>query len=135
MQNEHNDTRPPSVRNRRVHMANERTFLAWVRTSIGLMAFGFVVERFALFVRQIAHFLGTAAGMQPSQSRGYASIFGIVLVGLGAVLGVFSYARFRSVEKQIDTDAYRPSHGLDLALTIGVLATGIFLVAYLIRSL
>jgi uncharacterized membrane protein YidH (DUF202 family) len=36
------------VRNRRVHMANERTFLAWIRTSIGMMAFGFVVEKFAL---------------------------------------------------------------------------------------
>jgi putative membrane protein len=136
MRSEQSDTRPPSVRNRRVHMANERTFLAWIRTSIGLMAFGFVVERFALFVRQLAHFLGTAAaGMQPSQSHGYASIFGIVLVGLGAVLGVFSYARFRSVEKQIDTDAYRSSHGLDLALTAGVLAIGVFLVVYLIRSL
>lgn len=33
------------VRNRRVHMANERTFLAWIRTSIGIMAFGFVVEK------------------------------------------------------------------------------------------
>ena len=36
------------VSNRRVHMANERTFLAWIRTSIGIMAFGFVVEKFAL---------------------------------------------------------------------------------------
>ena len=38
------------VGNRRVHMANERTFLAWIRTSIGIMAFGFVVEKFALFM-------------------------------------------------------------------------------------
>jgi uncharacterized membrane protein YidH (DUF202 family) len=37
-----------NVGNRRVHMANERTFLAWIRTSIGVMAFGFVVEKFAL---------------------------------------------------------------------------------------
>jgi putative membrane protein len=36
------------VRNRRVHMANERTFLAWIRTSMAVMAFGFVVERFAI---------------------------------------------------------------------------------------
>jgi len=36
------------VQNRRVHLANERTFLAWIRTSIGIMAFGFVVEKFGL---------------------------------------------------------------------------------------
>ena len=40
--------------NRRVHMANERTFLAWIRTSIGIMAFGFVVEKFALFIKQMS---------------------------------------------------------------------------------
>lgn len=39
------------VHNRRVHLANERTFLAWIRTSIGIMAFGFAFEKFALFVR------------------------------------------------------------------------------------
>jgi uncharacterized membrane protein YidH (DUF202 family) len=36
------------------HLANERTFLAWVRTSIGIMAFGFVVVKFTLFVKQLA---------------------------------------------------------------------------------
>ncbi len=44
------------VRDLRVHMANERTFLAWVRTSIGIMAFGFVVEKFALFMKKLAYF-------------------------------------------------------------------------------
>ena len=37
-------------------MANERTFLAWIRTSIGIMAFGFVVERFSIFVKQVSYF-------------------------------------------------------------------------------
>ncbi|MFZ6006727.1 MAG: YidH family protein, partial [Nitrospirota bacterium] len=49
------DKKSSKVRNRRVHMANERTFLAWIRTSIGIMAFGFVVEKFALFVKQISY--------------------------------------------------------------------------------
>jgi len=39
------DKKSARVRNRRVHTANERTFLAWIRTSIGIMAFGFVVEK------------------------------------------------------------------------------------------
>jgi Domain of unknown function (DUF202) len=52
------DKKSAGVRNRRVHMANERTFLAWIRTSIGIMAFGFVVEKFALFIKQMSIVLG-----------------------------------------------------------------------------
>ncbi len=49
---------PSKIHNRRVHMANERTFLAWIRTSIAIMAFGFVVEKFSLFVKQMGYYLG-----------------------------------------------------------------------------
>ena len=44
----------------RLHQANERTMLAWVRTGIALMAFGFAIARFGLFLRQIAHLGGVA---------------------------------------------------------------------------
>ncbi len=42
------------------HLANERTFLAWIRTSIGIMAFGFVVVKFSLFVKQLSILVGKA---------------------------------------------------------------------------
>jgi uncharacterized membrane protein YidH (DUF202 family) len=52
------------VQNRRVHMANERTFLAWIRTGIGIMAFGFVVEKFGLFIFDVLLVLSiTAIGL------------------------------------------------------------------------
>jgi uncharacterized membrane protein YidH (DUF202 family) len=112
-------------------MANERTFLAWIRTSIGIMAFGFVVEKFSLFVRQMSYFLGKEVMPPP---RGYSSVFGIFLVGLGALMGMLSFIRYKKVEKQIDEDTYQPSLILDILLTISVLAIGIFLVIYLIHS-
>ncbi|GAB4536074.1 MAG: DUF202 domain-containing protein [Thermodesulfovibrionia bacterium] len=121
----------PKIRNRRVHMANERTFLAWIRTSIGIMAFGFVVEKFSLFVRQMSYLLGKEV-MPPS--RGYSSIFGIFLVALGALMGVLAFIRYKKVERQIDEDTYQPSRILDAMLAIAVLAIGIFLVIYLIHS-
>jgi putative membrane protein len=118
-------------------MANERTFLAWIRTSIGIMAFGFVVEKFALFVRQISYFLGKAGLPEAHNlppSHGYSSVFGIFLVGLGAMMGVLSFVRYKKVERQIDEDTYQPSFILDILLTISILAIGIFLVIYLIHS-
>lgn len=120
------------VRNRRVHMANERTFLAWIRTSIAIMAFGFVVEKFALFVKQISYFLGKEAVLP---SRGYSSIFGILLVALGAFMGVLAFIRYKKVERQIDEDTYQPSLILDILLAISILAIGTFLIIYLIHSL
>ena len=129
--------KPKKVQNRRVHMANERTFLAWIRTSIGIMAFGFVVEKFALFIRQISYFLGKAGLSEthiPPPLHGYSSIFGIVLVGLGALIGLLAFVRYKKVEKEIDEDTYQPSLLLDILLVISVLAVGIFLVIYLIQS-
>jgi putative membrane protein len=126
------DTSGAKVRNRRVHMANERTFLAWIRTSISIMAFGFVVEKFSLFVKQFAFYLGKEASPPPS---GYSSVFGIILVGLGAVMGVLSFFRYKAVERQIDEDTYVPSRVLSVLLTLSMLAIGVFLVLYLVHSL
>ena len=120
------------VRNRRVHMANERTFLAWIRTSISIMAFGFVVEKFSLFVKQFAYYLGKEASPPPS---GYSAVFGVILVGLGAAIGVLSFFRYKTVERQIDGDTYAPSRVLGVLLTLSLLAIGVFLVLYLVHSL
>jgi len=129
------DKKSSGVQNRRVHMANERTFLAWIRTSIGVMAFGFVVEKFALFIKQMSLILGNANienALPPS--HGYSAIVGIFLVGLGTLMGLLAFVRYRKVERQIDEDTYQPSSMLDLLLTLSVLAVGIFLVVYLIHS-
>ena len=126
------DKQTSRVLNRRVHMANERTFLAWIRTSIGIMAFGFVVEKFALFLRQIYFILGKQPGASPP---GYSSIFGTVLVGFGALMGVLSFVRYRKVEKQIDEDTYEPSLLLDVMVTLSLLAIAVFLMIYIIHSI
>ncbi|MBS0648801.1 MAG: DUF202 domain-containing protein [Verrucomicrobia bacterium] len=116
------------------HMANERTFLAWIRTSVGIMAFGFVVERFALFIKQIGFFFSTqgAAGSNISTAHPtYSSIFGICLVGVGALMGLFSFFNYKKVEKQIESNTYKSSVPLAAVLTGVVVVMGIFLVVYL----
>ena len=129
------DKNSVKVRNRRVHMANERTFLAWIRTCIGIMAFGFVVQKFALFVKQMSLILGKADienALHPS--HGYSAILGICLVGLGTMMVLLAFVRYKKVERQIDEDTYQPSSILAILLTTSVLAVGIFLIVYLIHS-
>ena len=127
------------VQNRRVHMANERTFLSWIRTSIGIMAFGFVVEKFGLFIKQLSYFIsrepGQIVAFGHAPTPAYSSIFGISLIGLGAVMGILAFVRYRKVECQIDSDAYQPSLILDILLTLSLFSIGMFLIIYLIHSI
>jgi len=130
------DEKSAKVLNRRVHMANERTFLAWIRTSIGIMAFGFVVEKFAFFIKQMSLILGKADIENTSPpSHGYSAIVGIFLVGLGTLMVMLAFVRYKNVERQIDENTYQPSSILYILLTISVLGVGIFLVMYLIQSI
>ncbi len=126
------------VRHRRVHMANERTFLAWIRTSIGIMAFGFVVERFGLFVKQLSYFLLTSGSPEKRitpPAPGYSPVLGVFLLAFGAVMGVLAFVRYKKVERQIDEDTYKPSLILDVLLVLSLAAVGIFLIIYLVHSL
>ncbi|HEX2934944.1 MAG TPA: DUF202 domain-containing protein [Bacteroidales bacterium] len=130
------EKRKRRVLNRQVHMANERTFLAWIRTGIGVMAFGFVVVKYALFVRQMSNIIdkSTSAVIFPA-SHGYSAFLGVLLVALGAIMCFLGYIRYKKVEKQIDEETFIPTSVLDVLLTLSVLAVGIFLVIYLIYSI
>lgn len=114
------------------HLANERTFLAWMRTSIGIMAFGFVVVKFSLFVKQITLILGKE-NVVPS--KGYSGIVGIILVAVGTVTAVLSYIRYRRSEKQITLGYYKHSSILITVITAFIFLVSVFLIVYLIDSI
>lgn len=117
--------------NRADHLANERTFLAWIRTNLGIMAFGFVVGRFSFFMQQTAFFLGES---RQSPSQGYSSLFGMSLVGVGAMLCIFAFFKFKKIERQINNDIYQSSTWLNALLALFVFFIGVFLVIYFINS-
>ena len=114
------------------HLANERTFLAWIRTSIGIMAFGFVVVKFSLFVKQISLILGKENIIH---SKGYSGIVGIVLVAVGTVTAVLSYIRYKHSEKQLDEGYYKHSSLLITVLTAFIFLVSVFLIVYLVKSI
>jgi len=115
------------------HLANERTFLAWIRTSIAIMGFGFVVVKFSLFVRQIGLVLKSNQDILPE--KGYSAPIGILLVAVGAFMAMYSYLSYRNTEKQLLNQVYKPSVLPALILTIGIVIIATLLVIYLIPGL
>jgi len=105
----------------REHQANERTFLAWLRTSIALISFGFAIARFGLFLRQIGEVMS-------SQSV-KASIFnsenlGIIMVIVGIVAIVLAAWRYSQVFWQIEREDYQPSRLTVFVMTAIVVILG-----------
>ena len=118
--------------NAREHLANERTLLAWVRTSIGIMAFGFVVVKFSLFVKQLSLMLDKS-GTVPIQ-QGYSAMIGVLLVALGAIIVLLAYVKYKRTEKQLNSESFKSSSTLIFLLTITILIISIVLILYLIEN-
>jgi len=117
------------------YLANERTFLAWVRTSIGIMAFGFVVVKFSLFVKQLALVMDVKNAVAiPVQHGQYSATIGIILVLLGVCVIVMSYIRYRITDKQLDKGFYEHSSLYISLLTGLIFLISMVLVYYLIKT-
>ena len=99
--------RPPKIDRQREHQANERTFLAWLRTSIALIGFGFAIARFGLFLRELQ---SSVTGQDsPTNSFISSQTIGIGLVIIGIILVALSAWRYNQVLWQIERGDYRPS--------------------------
>jgi putative membrane protein len=120
-----------TIRNFREHAANERTFLAWIRTAIAIMAFGFLVERFDLFLETIAPSLSGRALSPLGHKLG--NIAGLALITAGTAMVALAMIRFFKDAKAIDSDEETKLTGskLDVALASLLIVLGASMFLYL----
>lgn len=111
----------------RDHLANERTFLAWLRTGIAIVVFGFAIGRFAIAMRQIAQSQGGAP-----RTPELSVWFGTMAIMAGVLLTLVGLVRFHRTRRELESGQFEPA-GFVIDL-VGILSAlfGLVLAGYLI---
>ena len=94
------------------HLANERTILAWIRTSIAVMTLGVGTNRFSLFLVEFSHIVPGSGRM----ANVHAEELGVGLVILGILMMLGAIWHYLDVAQAIDEETFRPSR-LKIVLT------------------
>jgi inner membrane protein YidH len=111
----------------RDHLANERTFLAWVRTGVGIVVFGFAIGRFAIAIRQFMQLQGRMSG-----TAGVSVWFGAIAIIAGVLLTLAGLLRYRRTRAQLESGTFEPAGFVVDLIGILVALFGLALAGYLV---
>src|SRR2546426_11154893 len=109
-------------------LANERTFLAWVRTSIAVMGLGFVVARFGLWIQDLASNLNPRIQLK---STGLSLPLGEIMIGLGGLLTALACWRYHIVNRAIETGEIKTDRGMGVSVSIIVGASALAIILFM----
>jgi putative membrane protein len=117
------------------HEANERTLLAWLRTGISLMGFGFAIARFGLYLHEQAMAQHIELGLAAARTVGSGEV-GAALVGIGMLTNFFATLRYRKVRHNIEQGKLgAPSSLLVYAVGGTTTLVGLVMMVLLLRAL
>lgn len=113
------------------HLAAERTFLAWIRTSIAIISLGFVVAKFGVWLRELAERLNPGT---PEHRPANSLPIGIGMMVVGAVLALLALWHFHLVNQAVEEGKVRPNRAMVVTVAITIAVLVIVVIIYLLRS-
>ncbi len=113
------------------YLANERTFLAWIRTSVAVLSLGFLIARFGLWLRELAASLNGRGG--PAVT-GTSLWIGSAMMAFGGLLAVLAAWRYHVVNRAIAKGRVSADRGLVLLVTVGVALLAVVMIVYMSRT-
>jgi putative membrane protein len=116
----------PNPNRARDHLANERTFLAWVRTGVATIVFGFAIGRFSIALREFMKVEGYDSG-----TPGFTTWLGIVSAVGGVLLILTGLRRYRTTKVQIDSNTFEPAGVVIDVVSYLLVMFGLVLAGYL----
>ena len=119
------------------YLANQRTFLSWVRTSIALIGLGFAIERFSLFLQQFRLIANpdTTGNAASATAHDYSALVGISMIIVGTGLIVYALKNYLESNKTIASGKYMPKNAIIYTASATIIGLGIIMIIFLIAQL
>jgi putative membrane protein len=119
------------------YLANQRTFLSWVRTSIALIGLGFAIERFSLFLQQFRLIANpdTTGNAASATAHDYSALVGIGMIIVGTGLIVYALKNYLESNKTIASGKYIPKNAIIYTASAAIIGLGIIMIIFLIAQL
>jgi putative membrane protein len=119
------------------YLANQRTFLSWVRTSVALIGLGFAIERFSIFLQQFRLIAGSDAIGNTSSATAYeySALVGIGMIFVGTSLIVYALKNYLDTNKTIATGRYMPKNAIIYTASITIIGIGLIMLIFLIGQI
>ena len=111
------------------YLAAERTFLAWIRTSIAIISLGFVVAKFGLWLRELAIRFDP---QHNTPSTGMSLPMGVGMMAFGSLLAVLAAWQFFAVDHAIARRTFEPNRRMVIFTSTGVVLLAAVIIAYLL---
>jgi putative membrane protein len=119
------------------YLANQRTFLSWVRTSIALIGLGFAIERFSIFLQQFRLIADpdTAGNAASSTAHEYSALVGIGMIVIGTGLIIYALKNYLDSNKTIASGRYMPKNAIVYTASAAIMGLGIIMIIFLIGQM